>query len=143
MSFWCLFRAIELIMSQDVNKNKAPLSIALSVLCDTYMYSRTVHVIHTKSKIKLADVSSVSSSSEQRWTNARNVSQLNLYAVQHIQINLTLIHSTLTRYHTLTSQAGCQVRRGSFFECSHLALAQWLIIFFHWTTNTPVQLMAN
>ena len=29
------------------------------------------------------------------------------------------------------------VRKGSFFECSHLTLAQWLIIFFHWTTNTP------
>ena len=49
-------------------------------------------------KIKLADVSSISPLSEQRWANARNVSQLNLYGVQHIHINLTLIHSTLTRY---------------------------------------------
>ena len=31
----------------------------------------------------------------------------------------------------------------SFFECSHLMLAQWLIIFFLWTTNIPGQLMAD
>ena len=50
-------------------------------------------------KSLLADVLSVSPSSEQRLTaNARNVSQQTLYAVQHIRINLALIHSSFYRY---------------------------------------------
>ena len=53
-------------------------------------------------KSVLADVSSVSPSSEQsihlsllwRRANPRNISQHTLYGVQHIQINLMLIHCT-------------------------------------------------
>ena len=50
----------------------------------------------------LADVSSVSPSSEQaslyRRANAQNVSQRTLFGAQHIHINLTLIHCTLYRH---------------------------------------------
>ena len=47
----------------------------------------------------LADISSVSPLSEQRRrANARNVSQHTLYGIQHIHINLTLIHCTFYRH---------------------------------------------
>ena len=56
------------------------------------MYQRKVDVDMLKAvKSVLADVSSVSPSSEQR-ANAQNVSQHTLYGLQHIHINLTLIH---------------------------------------------------
>ena len=59
------------------------------------MYERKVDVdMLNDVKSVLADVSSVSPSSEQ----ARNVSQHTLYGVQHIHINLTLIHCTFYRY---------------------------------------------
>ena len=44
-------------------------------------------------KSVLADISSISPSSEQR-ANARNISQHTLYGIQHIHTNLTLIHCT-------------------------------------------------
>ena len=43
-------------------------------------------------KSVLADVSSVSPLSEQSFANTQNASQHTLYGVQHIHINLTLIH---------------------------------------------------
>ena len=59
------------------------------------MYQRKVDVDMLNAvKSVLADVSSVSPSSEQRGANPRNVSQHTLYGVQHIHINLTLIHCT-------------------------------------------------
>ena len=64
------------------------------------MYQRKVDVdILNAIKSVLADVSSVSASSEQRQrANARNVSQHTLYGVQYIHINLTLIHCTFYRH---------------------------------------------
>ena len=54
-------------------------------------------------KSMLSDVLSVSSSSEQSFAltkaraNTRNISQHTLYCVQHIHINLMLIHCTFYR----------------------------------------------
>ena len=64
------------------------------------MYQREVDIDMSNTiKSLLADVLSVSPSSEQRLTaNTRNVSQQTLYAVQHISINLALIHSSFYRY---------------------------------------------
>ena len=70
------------------------------------MYQRKVDVDMLNAvKSVLADVSSVSPSSEQRAKSkeltrakARNVSQHALYGVQHIHINLTLIHCTFYRH---------------------------------------------
>ena len=64
------------------------------------MYQRKVDVDMLNAiKSVLADVSSVSPLSEQRQrANARNVSQHTLYGVQHIHINLTLIHCTFYRH---------------------------------------------
>ena len=60
------------------------------------MYQRKVGVDMLNTiKIVLADVSSVSDSSEQ---NARNVSQHKRYGVQHIHIKLTLIHCAFYRH---------------------------------------------
>ena len=57
------------------------------------MYQRKVDMDMLNAiKSVLADVSSVSPSSEQRRrANARNVSQHTLYGIQHIHINLVLI----------------------------------------------------
>ena len=70
------------------------------------MYQREVDVDMLNAiKSVLADVPSVSPSSEHRRRsdeglsfNARNFSQHTLYGVQHIHINLTLIHSALYGY---------------------------------------------
>ena len=65
------------------------------------MYQRKIDVNMLNAvKSVLADVSSVSPSSEQRLrVNARNVSQHTLYGVQHIHINLyTLIHCAFYRH---------------------------------------------
>ena len=67
------------------------------------MYQRRVDVDMLNAiKSVLADVSSVSPSSEQYLCsdglNARNVSQHTLYGIQHIHINLTLIHCTFYRH---------------------------------------------
>ena len=58
------------------------------------MYQRKVDVDMLNAvKSFLADVSSISPSSEQRRlrAKARNISQQTLYGVQHIHINLTLV----------------------------------------------------
>ena len=49
-------------------------------------------------KSVLADVWTVSPSSEQRALCSRNISQHTLYGVQHIHINLMLIHFTVYRH---------------------------------------------
>ena len=50
--------------------------------CQRGMYQHKVDLdMLNAAKIKLADVSSVSPLSEQRWANARNVSQLNFCSV--------------------------------------------------------------
>ena len=64
------------------------------------MYQRKVDVEMLNAvKTVLADVSNISPSSEQKGrVNARNVSQHTLYGVQHIHINLALIHCTFYSY---------------------------------------------
>ena len=69
------------------------------------MYQREVDadMLNTVNSL-LADVSSVNPRqkptlcSDEGLLNARNVSQQTPYGVQHIHINLTLIHSTFYRY---------------------------------------------
>ena len=65
------------------------------------MYQRKVDVNMLNAvKSVLADVSSVSSSSDLfalTKVSPHNVSQHTLYGVQHIHINLTLIHCTFRR----------------------------------------------
>ena len=63
------------------------------------MYQRKVDVDMLNAvKSVLADVSSVSRTLLWRRANAQNVSQRTLYGVQHIHINLTLIHWRFYRH---------------------------------------------
>ena len=87
------------------------------------MYQRKVDVDMLKAvKSVLADVSSVSPSSEQRQrANARNVSQHTLCSVHHIHINLTWIHCS----YKYTDLDGCTTQ----------------VSISHWTTLTNVYIL--
>ena len=67
-----------------------------------YQHEVDVDMLNTVKSV-LADVLSISPSSEQTYllwwrANARNVSQHTLHGIQHIHINLTLIHCTFYRH---------------------------------------------
>ena len=63
-----------------------------------YQCKVDVEMLNTVKSV-LADISSISPSSEQRRrANAQKVSQHTLYSVQHLHINLSLIHCTFYRH---------------------------------------------
>ena len=58
-----------------------------------------VHLVHTcRMYERKVDVDMLQNAVKSVLANARNVSQHTLYDVQHIHINLTLIHCTFYRY---------------------------------------------